>query len=532
MENTTEKTFWNLEIPSFKYIDLHFEEFILKKNTVKDFRISISFQKMNKFKNPEFEEHYKEIFEMNFASFDFSSKSYKYYTSGRQTQEENIEKIKKILLVLKDIDDEYQNKMNHLPMFKQELKSLDKKSVDFGQMILLDSEKLCFTFKKRVTQDVFNSLKQHATYGKFLSPQTFTTNQLIEWIECGKNLDYDVFKGFNKKLKELEKKSSWEEIKKSDNFKSLIEQFSQEPIFLINPLDLDYWKTLIKNNELQNETSFQKRVLQEKEISQYSSPLDLEVLYDNIFDFKIEYLEEKKAFKIKSKGMFDSFDNMGRISIKTNASLWANNMIFCDEEDKTPQDYYNRDYFRDCARIVFDFLSESSKKEKNNLVSIEDYQKVKKIKENFEKEYSFFNKPLEKLKDFNFEMDCFFPYISSDGQAYFIVGKNKLTKEENYCSMKGFKISHQELKYLIEEHPLHEKLKRNFEMNNYHFAVQKDRYQNYEKYQSQNTDEARTLSFSDKFDMKEHIQNLMLLNEIMDSTVKDDQVNKRRKMKL
>ncbi len=505
------KKFWDIDIPTFNHIKIELSELAIKKKS-HDFKITIDLSSVFKTRDKDFEDAYKNIFKMNFASYDYKSKIYMYYSSGRDTLEENKEKINQMFNKLIEIDLSFQEKIKNKSQNEEKILLLDKELIPYGQIVHLKQNFMVFYFTKRVDQEVFSNLKNHAQYSRLIDKNSLNEKDVFNLLIEKKLHHYECFKQITKKfdeiIKDIEPKTI-DNCKNNPLFLKFLNNLSYENMMIIDPLEFDFWNDLIKIEKSKMLEIFQDISIKEAVIKQSFDLKSLEVKEDNVFDLSIEYLEEKKWFKISCKGLLESIDNFGRVNPIKNAAHWASNMLLVDEKTPLTSYYYKKDYHRDVKALEFNFLPDSSRKNKENYLPVDEYEKVKILKENFEKEKQFFERPIVKLKDYNIQMETFFPYVDSQGQAYFIIGKNRSTKEPEKCTLKGFKIKHEELLYLINQHPLHQILKQHFQEYNYWMACLKENAIN---------TQSLNLSFKELFTKETHSENILLLNQIMEET--------------
>lgn len=241
---------------------------------------------------------------------------------------------------------------------------------------------------------------------------------------------------------------------------------------------------------------------------------------ENVFDFKIDFDKELNCFKFFCKG----YDPGEYESIQTERNLfgtWALNFIFSkqltDEEmkDFTPYYGYEEDtkefFFDNLVKIDLKFLDGSSKKDKNFLISADQIDSLRKIKENFLKLESFFSRKQEVVQIIGKEINPTdttnlkkYPaiLIGEKGNPYFVFSYRrqkaqsaKQTEQENHegvlipaipqkitetdaaeevpkkirkrkdklasISMTTIPISYEEMLYFINEHPMADRIKSN-----------------------------------------------------------------------
>lgn len=240
---------------------------------------------------------------------------------------------------------------------------------------------------------------------------------------------------------------------------------------------------------------------------------------ENLFDFKIDFDKELNCFKFFCKGYEPGEYESNQLE-RNLFGTWALNFIFSKQltqeqmDNFTPYDGYHEDtkeFFLDnLVKIELKFLDGSSKKDKAFLISADQIDSLRQMKENFLKLESFFSREQEIVQIINKEIN---PTDSTDlkkypailigekGNPYFVFSYRrqkaksaKETEQENHegilipaipqkvteedilqpakkvrkikdkpasINMTTIPISYDEMLYFINEHPMADRIKNN-----------------------------------------------------------------------
>lgn len=480
--NKNVKEFMSVEIPEIDGIKIDFSTKQIIEKSIKtdkvlnkypeNYEVSISFE-WNLLEDKELSESLQLATDMKFSIYRYREKKYYFYTTNYTNDERKKEILNNILKVVKDYAQDYK---------KQEEKESELKR-DFEKQLTLESRDLLLMpyekdglekmflvcAKERLGGDLYSTIRNAAFYSNYLQNDKSIdiNNPLTAKVE-------DVQKYFPNQKRKI-------------------------AFFLIGEKNYNDIKELIISLKAKEEYVNQEYAKKAKsmDLSEY------EVLEDNIFGVSIKYNEDKGSFIFKGKGFTNKLFSTGKMSIETQRTLvgvWANNMIYVEEGFNGS---YNSDfYMENHKRINIEFLNRGSAKDGYE-VSIDDKDKLKKIKQNLENELKVWGREdllIDIIGSFRLKemLDPQFPTIYlTDKKCYLTYGSREKTQEvgENIKkdevalvykdkvvkagdlkyididskrelmikghTLKGFEITDKEARYYLEEHPLHRQIREN-----------------------------------------------------------------------
>ena len=505
-------SFMGLVVPEYKHFVLSLEESIKigTKDGVevsKDHSFDLTIQSnINQSYKEKLDNDLKTAFKMNWAPYNYQSKSYRYYTTSYTPNEEKLEKIKNIFTALSEFEIYYNEEIQQsINLFKED--ALDKRSYsDYEVAVKYNEEKECF---------VLVALRYLGKEKYF-----FFRNASVKSGMLGQSEYKDT--GFFDDLVD------WSKIKKDVTY------------FEINPESYLEIRNLVevKEKEKENFQNEQKTILEKVGKDQLAFFNE-----ENIFGLKIQYSEKEKMFEFYCKGYDEPKphvfkDNKGDVYTspapdRTLIPRLAVNYILSKQlsteeitknfeinEDGT---YIENNFIEDKDLSILDhqykynltFEASSSKKDKSLFLSLKYNDVLKEIIQNFENNKSFFGRKIKEIKiknenlielSSNGNKNSPTIYLNDDGRCFFvlssretkeIIGNNlstidnkdnvndlfeeksnsneneeigsevavkkvrKIKPRSGSFSMKAIEISHQEALYYLNEHPWAPEIKSN-----------------------------------------------------------------------
>lgn len=342
----------------------------------------------------------KDICSLSFAPYYWREKSYRYYTSERTgSLEEKKNILNNLLTLLTGYEVEKKNQFDESSqVFKEDAQNRIKlESVDLLMKFHEPTQRFVVLAKDFLGSEKFSLLRKCAEYSSQLAlpGEVPTANKFL--------ITTDFF-AEDLPNKKLEKKtyffinpSFYEEIKHNFNYEA-----KQQQEFLEK----------------------QKEVSQEKDLSQYN------IENENVFGLKIKFIEDHQCFEFYGKGYFENQGFNGRFSPRGLLPLWALNFIY--SKDKSENTYLVNEMIVDKEKIELQEVKGGTKREKNIRIPASEWEKVKLIKENFEKEMALWSRPEKTIKishcDFS-NLNIFerFPavYFDSKGKSYLSYGSRR-----------------------------------------------------------------------------------------------------------
>lgn len=233
--------------------------------------------------------------------------------------------------------------------------------------------------------------------------------------------------------------------------------------FLVSEKSYSEVKTFIKSEVAKESFYYEEQI----RMSKGSDMKDVEVLTENPFGVKIEYLEEKGVYLFTGKGYKDGavFNN------RTILGMWANNMIYCEPVGEDGYIHSNDFYHENKIKIQLEFLKSGSAKDGFE-IPMSYKSKLGTIKDNLLKEMEIWGREtvlidIKKPVSFSSVWNVPYPvvFLHSDGEAYLCYSaRQKNKKEANQygerellsTTFKAIHINRDEYHYLMNEHPLKE----------------------------------------------------------------------------
>lgn len=352
----------------------------------------------------------QEATKLNFAPYSWKEKTYKFYTTERTgTEEEKKEILKNLFDIFKNYEVERKVHIkDSLEVFQQ----------DSREKIKMSTPELLMKFNESVNKFVvvavdflgsekFSILRRSSEYmGKLCQPNEILPNNMNKYA-----LSVDFFKEDlpNKKL---------------DN----------KSYFFINPANYEHVKMLFISEEkkLQKFIEEQKAISKTQDLSQYN------IEEENEFGLKIKFDAQNQCFEFYGKGYFEPETGYGYTSsyYTKNRSLlgtWALNFIYSKPRDEQSEGSYHSEIMSgEKEKIELEFIKGGTKREKNMRVPASEWKKIKLIKDNYETQKIFWQRPEKSIKitDCDFDVGSIierFPaiYFDAKGSPFFIRGSRR-----------------------------------------------------------------------------------------------------------
>jgi hypothetical protein len=408
----------------------------------------------------------QEICGLRFPNYYWREKQYRFYTTDYTGSDER----KKEILInlfnyLKNYEIEKTNQLkDSTETFKEDmLRGIKVESADLIMKFHNQTQRFVVLAKSFLGGDKFTFLRRHSEYaGKLVDP--------IEITESNEN-KYLIDKTFfaeDMKNKKIDK-----------NF-----------YFIIHPgLYEDVKMHFNMEEKKQNEfIEQQKKVSAENDLSQYN------VEIENVFGLKIKFVPEIQCFEFYGKGYDDPSSFMGHAPNRGLIPLWALNFVYSKEkqpnEDGT-YGSYSYDLNASKEKIELMVVPGGSKRDKNTRIPAIEWNKLKEIKENFEKENKFWSRPEKAIKITHCQLNSDgifsrYPAVYFDGKGnsflsyscratgmFKMIGQNSFgidynaianesdKKEKKFSqTIKSIPISFEEANYFLEKHLFSEQIKR------------------------------------------------------------------------
>lgn len=385
-------------------------------------------------------EELKEAFAMNWAPYNRIDKTYNFYTrSYGTTLDQRKQRLEEIFSTLKDFEVLYKEKIkNNIPVFETAKRELP------------DFETPEFVVK--------------------FSPQLETFVVLAKSY-----IGSDVYKRFA---------SCSQKIGKTNEDESLAEifpdkKFNKKTVFVINKNEYVILDELFKQIKKKNDNFLeeQENFLKSNGLEQKAK--EIEVTYENAFNFKILINEERKCFEFFCNGYETTYSHYtGRNSKRNTIGNWALNFIYSAPQAGLPEDYkVTEDYLlrEDYFRVKVPFQADSSKKNKTYYVPFTEFKYIQMFHDNFKRENEFWSRPQSVIKHPMQTLELYnshganldrFPsiFLGDKGQAYFIF-EHKVTSSKKsmatITALKGFKITFEEYDHFMNHHLMKDVIKEN-----------------------------------------------------------------------
>lgn len=417
-----------------------------EKNREDDFVIRIDRSKISDSNHKELSELLKIAFGMNFAAYNYESKTFTYYTTSYSgTIEEKKARLQKIFSHLIDFENEYkENRKEAIESFNNEKSSFE--NYNDNLLMVKYNEKLdCVVVMLKVRVDI----SMYRVLAKVKSKMG-----TLEQVDIDSDFfdDIEVVKG-------KEKKSC----------------------FVIPPTEYINIKNFIEKVK-ENKATFLNN---QKEYSLKNKEFFKEYTEENIFDFKLKFDEEQQAFEFYCKGCTKpSIDAFGRQAERSTLAYWAINFILSEEvleEETTKEDFDKRyEHTSEIAeqlkyKIALDLLPNSSAKDRKMFIPADNAEKLSRIYENFIRENELFSRPVKTLRvedasilggsiaGVNLKKSPFI-FFDEKGKTFLVYQFRTVSsrKTDNiYLSLKGVQINMKEVDNFLNNHPFSDMIKRN-----------------------------------------------------------------------
>lgn len=379
VQEQIENKFLDIEVPELDWVKVNLIEtkttWIDNKTEAvekveNNFNVTIYVGERLNSEDKELSKKVQEICHLNFPPYYWKEKAYRFYTTERTGNEE----LKKEILtnLLTNFKEYEKDKKNQ---FEESNKVFEE---DAKNKIKLDSVDLLMKFHEETNRFVVLAKD-------FIGPEKYAL--LRRASEYSGNLVHPDFIG----PENINKYALTTEFFKEDMPNKKLEK---KTYFFINPSMYENVKLHfgLEKKAAAEFLESQKKISQQHDLSQY----DLEV--DNVFDLKIKFVPENQCFEFYGKGYFDSVGFNGMRSQRGLLAMWALNFIY--SEDKLDVNTYAADdiIVDGKDKIHLETVKGGSKKEKNVRIPASEWQKVAKIKENFEEVNKFWSRPEKSIK--------------------------------------------------------------------------------------------------------------------------------------
>lgn len=455
-------SFLDITIPNFDFFKIDLSTTISIRKKIKteeeevldtNFQILINRSEVNKSFQQELSNELKAIFKMSFAKFDWHTNSFMYYTNKYQTLDEKKEILINIFSYLKKFEEKYK--------------------------IIKDESDIAFNKEK----ENFESYKDEDFVIKYNKELDTIVVLSLSFMGPDK---YKLLSNCSKKVSKF-KESGIEEGFFDDLIS--INSIEKKTCFVIDPSSYIKIKNLIETKKKENEEFLKE---QEKIIQQNEDEFDKYHFNEkNVFDFKLNFNNEKKCFEFYCRGYVDPVFNIGGYDQQRGIlSQWAIDCIYSEylpEEERENALGKTHDNHNDISvpyhyKILLDYQKDNSVKEKILYVPADNIERIKKIYNNFSEQNKIFNRPLKSIKLNNLEGLSYrtpggvniekFPVIYIDQKNNILFAfkyLNKVPREDKKTSeiipgsltLRGVTISYKEMEEFFENHPMADMLKRN-----------------------------------------------------------------------
>lgn len=476
-------SFLDIAIPTFDWINVSFshqrsiefrdENDILKSSD--DYQIVIDMSKKMIGEDKELSKKIKDVTKLSFAPYNWSTKSYNFYTNERTG---SIDDKKNILSSLLQVLKKYEiDSKNNFTISKEMYEDDIKNNYFFENAEILvkihkPTNKFIVLAKGFLGSQQYGMLRSISEYNSNLvKPEEITPLNENQYL-----LSTDFFKE-EMKNKKIDKKT----------------------YFVVG--DSQYYKL---KEYISNLNEKQEQFIEEqKVISNNKNLSNLDIEEDNIFDLKIKFNENEQCFSFYGKGYFDSSSFYGTTQ-RNILGLWALNFIYSDEE-KFPgvesDGYYNNEVIvPNKDKIILEKTIGGSKKDKDVRVPASEWKKIERIKKNYEEVMKFWGRKNKDIKITHCDFSSYgllsripLVYIDNKGGCFFAYGSRRMGhfksistnndsmlldpiviqsdlesgKEEKNKrnikfsqTLKTIPISYEEAKFFLDSHPFSDKIKK------------------------------------------------------------------------
>lgn len=401
-------TFLDVEIPNFDWIKVslsHTQTTLGEVIQSEDYDVSVYMGEKLSYEDKKLSAKIQEALKLNFPPYYWQEKKYRFYTTEKTGIIEHKKDILKNLFnILKDY--EIENKKNFEDStieYENDIKSnLKLETPDLIMKLHKETNNFIVLAKDFLGPENYKLLKSSSIYSSSLINPKYsiesTSNTII-------TTDFFQEEVGNKKI---EKKT----------------YFVINPQFYLN----------VKKHFLSSKLEQDNFISSQKEISKNIDLKSLEITNDNVFDLKIEFNEKDQCFDFYSKGYFEPSLYAGYRTKRNLLGTWALNFIFSEKHDETnTPNYHDEIILDDMEKIVLKEVKGGSKKDKNVKIPASEWEKIQKIKNNFENQMLFWSRKTKDIKithcDFS-HLEIFqkFPaiYINDKGECFFAFSSRRM----------------------------------------------------------------------------------------------------------
>ena len=477
-----ENEFLDVEIPKLDWVklDIRSVQTIVNGDVESnDYEVSFFMGEKLTYEDKELSRNVQDVLKLSFAPYYWQEKKYKFYTTQKTGP---VEYKKEILKNLFKLFKDYEVKNDKI--FESSTSEYEN---DIKENLKLETPDLILKLNPKTKQfvvlakdflgaDNYRLLKSCSLYSSTLINPKFSVDNNDSLM-----LTTDFFKEDvgNKKI-------------------------DKKTYFIINP----QFYLKVKNHFLESKEKQEEFIFSQKEISEKIDLKSLEIKEDNIFDLKIEFNEKDQCFDFYSKGYFEPSYYNGYRPKRNLLGTWALNFIFAEENklldtNENSYQFHDEIVFPNKNKINLEEVKGGSKKDKDVKIPVSEWEKIEKIKNNFEKEMIFWSRKTKDIKithcDFagseifskypaiyiNDKGECFFAFSSRRmgvfkgigvsnrenpwGDMYKLedvnlsegVVEEKKKREVKFSqTLKTIPISFEEAKFYLNEHPFAENIKR------------------------------------------------------------------------
>lgn len=412
-KETIEGSFLDVVVPKFDWIKVNLTHNLTKWVESKteildrvdhDYSISINLSDKVPNEDRELSKAIQEACKMNFSIYRWRDKQYYYYTTSYTgTTEDKKSVLQNLFGLLEDYELKKTAKLNEsAKVFEEDKnKNLKCESADMVMKFHEPTQRFVVLAKAFLGGEKFNFLRNHSEYwGKLVAPEAVPPDNINERLISSDFFAEDV------------------SVKKIDG----------KAYFIVSPGCYDDIRVHfnLEEKKKQEFIETQKQVSSEHDLSQYN------VTEDNVFGLKIKFVPEIQCFEFYGKGYEESSSYYGRAAPRTLLALWALNFIYAKDKVEGEFKYPEHEMMVDKDKIEFEVVPGGSKREKNTRVPASEWEKMRLIKENFEKENQFWSRPEKSIKITHCELSGLnvfsrYPavYFDKKGECYLCFGMKR-----------------------------------------------------------------------------------------------------------
>lgn len=401
-------SFLEIEMPNLDWIKVsltHTQTTYGEDVLSEDYDVSIYMGEKLSYEDKSLSNKIQETLKLNFPPYYWQEKKYRFYTTEKTG---NVEHKKEILKNLFSVLQNYEveNKKNFedssLEYEKDVEANLKLETPDLIMKLHPITKNFIVLAKDFLGPENYKLLKSSSIYSSSLINPKFSTESNHTDM-----LTTDFFKE-DLGNKKIEKKT----------------YFVINPQFYLN----------VKKHFLSSQLAQDNFINSQKEISKNIDLKSLEIREENIFDLKIDFNEKDQCFDFYSKGYFEPSYYAGYRTKRNLLAMWALNFIFSEKQDEeNPSVYHDEILLDDMKKIVLTEVKGGSKKDKNVKIPASDWEKIEKIKNNFDSQMLFWGRKTKDIKithcDFS-HLEIFhkFPaiYISEKGECFFAFSSRRM----------------------------------------------------------------------------------------------------------